>query len=36
MALMLNNRQSDEILITVVGMAGNGLSGTSTIHYTGK
>jgi hypothetical protein len=32
----LNNRQSDEILITVVGMAGNGLSGTSTIHYTGK
>ena len=32
----LNNRQSDEILITVVGMAGNGLSGSSSIHYTGK
>jgi hypothetical protein len=32
----LNNRQSDDILITVQGMAGNGLSGSSTIHYKGK
>jgi hypothetical protein len=32
----LNNKQSDEILITVEGMSGNGLSGSTAFHYTGK
>ena len=32
----LNNKQSDEILITVEGITSNGLSGSSSIHYTGK
>jgi hypothetical protein len=32
----LNNNQSDELLITVEGVAANGLSGSSILRYTGK
>jgi hypothetical protein len=32
----LNNNQSDEVLITVEGIAPGGLSGSSTYRYTGK
>jgi hypothetical protein len=32
----INNNQSDDILISVEGIAASGLSGSCTLHYTGK